>query len=72
MQLVLKDNIIYSSMFFKAQDNENEEKQTTKTKLAHQCYFISNTVMQFQYPVKYYYRYIRISMAELLWLLVRE
>lgn len=73
MQSALKDNIIYSSMLFKAQADENEEmKQTTKTKPALQCCFISNTVMQFQYPVKYYYRYIRLSMAEPLWLLVRD
>lgn len=58
MQSALKDNIIYSSMLFKAQADENEEmKQTTKTKPALQCCFISNIVMQFQYPVKYYYRY---------------
>lgn len=64
MQSVLKDNIIYSSMLFKAQDDEHEEmKQTTKTKSALQCCFISNTVMQFQYPVKYYFRYVRLSMA---------
>lgn len=57
MQSALKDNINYSSMLFKAQDDENEEmEQTTKTKPALQCCFISNIVKKFQYPVKYYYR----------------
>lgn len=45
MQSAFKDNIIYSSMLFKAQDDENGEmKQTTKSKLAIHCCFISNIV----------------------------
>lgn len=72
MQSALKD-IIYSSMLFKAQDDENEGmKQTTKTKPVLQCCFVSTILMQFQYPVKYYNTYIRLGMAEPVWLLVRK